>query len=75
MPTKHPRVNIIVEPPLYGAMHDLALSQGVSMSALAKDLIREALETREDVALARLAEDREKTFSKASALSHQQTWE
>ena len=56
MPTENPRVNIVVEPPLYGMMHDIAQAQGVSLSALARDLIREALELREDVALAALAE-------------------
>ncbi len=49
MPTKNPRVNIVVEPPLYSVMHDIAASEGVSMSTIARDLIREAIELREDV--------------------------
>ncbi len=74
MPTRNPRVNIVVEPPIYGVMHDLAASEGVSMSTLARDLIREALELREDVTLAVWATQREKTFSRKQALSHEETW-
>lgn len=75
MPAKNPRVNIVVEPPLYGIMHDLAAAQGVSMSTLARDLIREAIELREDVALAAFASERMKTFRRAKALSHDETWD
>ena len=74
MPTRNPRVNIVVEPPIYGVMHDLAASEGVSMSTLARDLIREALELREDITLAVWATQREKTFSRKQALSHEETW-
>ena len=74
MPTKNPRINIIVEQPLYIAMHDLANSEGVSMSALARDLIREAIELREDVALATLADKRMKTFDGKATLSHEDVW-
>lgn len=75
MPTKNPRVNVVVEPPLYGIMHDLAEKTGVSMSTLARDLIREALEIREDVALGAFAETRMETFKRDSALSHEETWD
>jgi predicted DNA-binding protein len=75
MPTKNPRVNIVVEPPLYGVMRDLATSEGVSMSTLARDLIREAIDLREDVALAAFADTRMKTFDKKTALSHEDVWE
>ena len=74
MPTKNPRVNIVIEPPLYGAMRDLPISGGVSMSTLARDLIREAIELREDVALAALADKRMKTFNRKVALSHKDVW-
>ena len=74
MPTKNPRVNIVVEPLLYEVMNDLASREGVSMSTLARDLIREALELREDAALAVLASEREETFSRDTALSHEELW-
>ena len=75
MPTKNPRVNIVVEPPLYIAMQDLAACEGVSMSTVARDLIREAMDLREDVALAALADTRIKTFDKKKALTHKNVWE
>jgi predicted DNA-binding protein len=75
MPTKNPRVNIVVEPPLYGAMRDLAAVQGVSMSTLARDLILEAMELREDAALAAFADERMKTFDTQRTLSHEDVWE
>ena len=75
MPAKNPRVNIVVEPPLYNALHDLAISGGVSMSTIARDLIREAIDLREDVALADFADTRMKTFDRKEALSHDDVWE
>ena len=74
MPTKNPRVNIVIEPPLYSTMRDLAISGGISMSTLARDLIREAIELREDVALAAFADKRMKTFNRKVALSHKDVW-
>ncbi len=75
MPTKNPRVNIVVEPALYRAIHDLATSEGISMSTLARDLIREAINLREDVALAAFADIRMKTFDRKVALTHEDVWE
>ncbi|RPJ82169.1 MAG: antitoxin, RHH family protein [Deltaproteobacteria bacterium] len=74
MPTKNPRVNIVVEPPLYNVMHDLAISEGVSMSTIARDLIREAIDLREDVALAVFADKRMKSFDRKVALSNEEVW-
>ena len=74
MPAKNPRVNIVVEPPLYHALQELAAGQGVSLSTIARDLIREAIELREDVSLAAFADTRMKTFSRKTALSHEDTW-
>ena len=74
MPTKNPRVNIVVEPPLYSVLQNIATSEGVSMSTIARDLIREAIELREDVALADLADTRMKTFDRKKSLSHKDVW-
>ena len=63
MPAKNPRINIVVEPSLYNAIQELAEEKGVSLSMLARDLIKESLEIYEDVALTRFAEKREKTFT------------
>jgi len=75
MPAKNPRINIVVERPLYGVLSALAENDGVSMSTLARDLIREAITMREDAALADFAEERMRTFSQTTALTHQETWE
>jgi hypothetical protein len=40
------------------------------MSALSRDLIREALELCEDVALAAVAEERDRTFDRKKAVFH-----
>ncbi|MBA4367875.1 MAG: antitoxin, RHH family protein [Desulfobacterium sp.] len=74
MPTKNPRVNIVVEPLLYNVIHDLATSEGVSMSTIARDLIREAIDLREDVALAVFADKRMKSFDRKVALSNEEVW-
>jgi len=46
----------------------------LSMSLLARDLIKEALELREDAALAGLAEERERSFDRKTALTHKELW-
>jgi len=74
MPTKNPRVNVVLETPLYNSVEHLAKRDGVSLSLKVRDLIREALEMEEDVVLSALAEKRERTFSKAKSLKHDEVW-
>jgi len=45
------------------------------MSTIACDLIREAINLREDVALASFADARMKTFRRKVVLSQQDVWE
>jgi len=61
MPAKNPRINVVLEKPLYRHIQRLARDEGVSLSLKVRDLIKEALEAHEDIALAEFAEDREKT--------------
>ena len=75
MPSKNPRINIVVEPPLYEQIETLAEQRGISMSMVTRDLIKEALEVEEDIALGNLADERDKTFSEESALSHADVWD
>lgn len=58
MPTQHPRVQVTLERTLYRAVSALARQDGVSMSLKARDLIREALDRLEDVALGAIVEER-----------------
>lgn len=75
MPTKNPRLNVVLEPPIYNVLNDLAHRKGISLSLLARDLIKEALEIYEDLYWQRVANLREKTFSDKKALSHKDIWE
>ncbi len=75
MPAKNPRVNVVLERPLYEALSRLARRDGTSLSLKARDLLRDALETHEDLALSRIAEERERTFDRSRALSHREVWQ
>jgi hypothetical protein len=74
MPTKNPRINVVLEEPLYNMIEELAERDGVSLSLKVRDLVKEAIEIKEDVALSLFAEEREKTFRKSRALKHDEVW-
>ena len=74
MPTKNARVNVVLEKPLYSVVSEFAKKQGVSKSMVVRDLIKEALELREDLALAEFATMRETTFGGTMALDHEEVW-
>jgi len=74
MPTKNPRVNVVLEKPLYERVRRLAEKEDISLSLKIRDLVREALEAEEDAALAQFAEEREKSFKRSRTLSHKQVW-
>jgi hypothetical protein len=74
MPTHLPRVNVVLDEPLYGAVRRLAVREGVSLSTQIRCLVEEALELHEDVAMTRWAVEREKTFARKTALSHDKVW-
>ena len=74
MPAKNPRVNVVLEQPLYDAIKRLARRDRISVSSKVRDLVSRALETEEDIALAVLAERREQSFDRGRALSHEQVW-
>lgn len=74
MPTKNPRLNVVLEPSLYKGLDKLAQRQGVSLSLAARDLIKEGLEIHEDMYWQEVARKREKTFSYKKSLSHKDVW-
>ncbi len=74
MPTKQPRLNVVLEPDAYRAIEKLAKREKMSMSLVARDLLREALNLYEDAFWAREAESREKTFAKSRAVPHKSVW-
>lgn len=74
MPSKNPRINVVLEKPIYNSIQHLAEKEGISLSLKVRDLVKEALEIEEDIALTLFAEKREKTFSKAKGLKHNEVW-
>ena len=74
MPTKNPRINVVLEERLYKTVANLALKDGVSLSLKARDLIKEALEIEEDIALSAFAGEREKTFRRKKAIKNEEVW-
>ena len=74
MPSKNPRVNVVLEKPLYSNIERLAKRDGVSLSLKVRDLVKEALEIEEDIVLAHVAEAREKIFNRKKALKHDEVW-
>jgi hypothetical protein len=74
MPTKNPRINVVLDKPLYKNIQFLAKKDGVSLSTKLRDLIKDALDIQEDMYLARVAEKREKSFEESVALTHEQVW-
>jgi predicted DNA-binding protein len=74
MPSKNPRINVVLDDNLYKNIQFLAETEGVSLSAKVKDLIKEALEVQEDLYLATFAEEREKTWDKSTTRTHDEIW-
>jgi len=74
MATKNPRLNVVLEPSLMKGIDHLAKVQGVSLSTMARDLIKEALDTYEDGQWQQIAQKRETTFSSKKSLTHDEVW-
>ena len=76
MSTKNPRLNITVGEAEVSILASLAKQQNKSISLIARELILEALERHEDIALSDLSEAREKEAKKKSEkrVSHKDAW-
>ena len=74
MPTKNPRINVVLEKPLYESVRRLAKKEDVSLSLKIRDLVKKALETEEDAVLAEFAQERERTFRRSQGLTHKKIW-
>jgi hypothetical protein len=75
MPTKNARINVVVEKPLYAVIDEISRERGISKSMVVRDLVIQAIDLREDQALARFADERGKSFDESKALSHKEVWE
>ncbi len=72
MPTTNPRINITLEKALALLLEQQAKLEHKSISNLAKELILEALERREDMALSAIAEIRDRKSAKR--IKHEDVW-
>ena len=74
MPAQNPRINVVLNNLLYQDVRLLAEKDNVSLSAKVRDLLKEAMEIQEDIALSGFAEKREKSRDDSKALSHDDVW-
>jgi hypothetical protein len=75
MPSQNPRINVVLDNSLYRNVQILAEKDKVSLSTKVRDLLKEALEIQEDIALSAFAEEREKSWNDPDALSHNDVWD
>ena len=74
MPTKNPRINVVLENPLYERVKLLADQDGVSLSTKVRDILKATLDIMEDIQLAGFVEAREASWKDQDALSHEEVW-
>ncbi|NVM24386.1 MAG: toxin-antitoxin system, antitoxin component [Desulfobacterales bacterium] len=74
MPAQNPRINVVLDNFLYQNVRLLAEKDNVSLSCKVRDLLKQALEIQEDMALSAFAEKREKSWNDSKALSHNDVW-
>jgi predicted DNA-binding protein len=72
MPTKNPRLNVVLDSELFQMVEKLSKQEDKSMSVVAKELIEEALEKHEDLALSEMAMKREAKSKKT--IPHAKAW-
>lgn len=73
MPTKKTRINITLEEQTAHILTDLAKKNDQPTAGVAKELILEALEKREDIALSKLAQSRD--IATAARIEHKDAWQ
>ncbi len=72
--TKQPRLNVVLEPSIYETLYKMSKKEGLSMSLVARDLLREALTIHEDAYWAKSAAEREKTLDTKKPVQHRDVW-
>ena len=73
MPTKNPRLNVVLNKRTEELVDILSKKRDISKSALAKELIEKAIELEEDFYLDEIAETRNKTL-KSNLSSEEEFW-
>ena len=74
MLAQNPRINVVLDDFLYQNVRLLAEKDNVSLSAKVRDLLKEALEVQEDLALSAFAEKRENSWNDSKTLTHEEVW-
>ncbi len=74
MPTKNPRLAAVVEKPLVVWLKRRARAQGISVSLVVRDILREAYAQEEDIYWSREGEQRGKSFKRSEAVAHKHAW-
>lgn len=72
MPTKNPRLNVVLTKALLQALGEIARNEDKSLSIVAQELIIEALDRHEDLMLSDLAMKREHRSKRT--VSHDKAW-
>lgn len=72
MPTKKPRLNVVLNELTMDQLSELASKRRKSLSIVASELIEEAMELQEDRFFSRLAESRDKPGKKR--IKHKDAW-
>jgi len=74
MASKQLRINVVFDRSLYTIIKEISEREHISMSATIRDLVKEALELKEDIALIKFAEEREKDLKEEELMSHEEVW-
>lgn len=72
MPTKNPRLNVVLTKAVLQALGEIAESQDKSLSVVAQELILEALDRHEDLLLSGIAMKREQKAKRT--IPHDKAW-
>jgi len=72
MPTKNPRLNVVLDGEQYEFIKELSQREDKSLSVVAKELISDAIEKLEDYLLSQFAMKRESKSQKT--IKHDKAW-
>lgn len=72
MPTKNPRLNVVLTKAVLKMLSEIARNEDKSLSIVAQELIVEALDRHEDMLLSGLAMKREQEHKKI--ITHAKAW-
>lgn len=72
MPTKNPRLNVVLTKAILQMLSEIARNEDKSLSVVAQELIIEALDRHEDILLSGLAMKRERECKRT--IGHDKAW-